>query len=54
MPENFDGGRPGAVSNDKGQMTRDTDRILPGIVKLSVMAIVGLAILTIVILWITG
>ena len=50
----FDGGRPGAVSNDKGQVTRDTDRILPGIVKLSVMAIVSLVILAIVILWITG
>ena len=50
----FDGGRPGAVSNDEERVSRDTDRILPGIVKLSVMAIVSLAILTIVIIWITG
>ena len=50
----FDGGKPGTVSNNRGQVTRDTDRILPGIVKLSVMAIVSLTILAIVILWITG
>ena len=50
----FDGGKPGAVSNNRGQVMRDTDRILPGIVKLSVMAIVSLTILAIVILWITG
>ena len=50
----FDFGRPGAGSNNQGQVTRDADRILPGIVKLSAMAIIGLAILAIVILWITG
>ncbi len=50
----FDGGKPGAVINNQGRVTRDADRILPGIVKLFVMAIVGLAILAITILWITG
>ncbi len=54
LKPNFDGGRPGEVSNDQGLVKRDTDRILPGIVKLSVMAIVGLAIFAIVIIWITG
>ena len=53
LKPDFDGGRPEAVSNDEGKVKRDTDRILPGIVKLSLMAIVGLAILAIVILWVT-
>ncbi len=53
LKPDFDGGRPEAVSSEGGRVKRDTDRILPGIVKMSVMAIISLAILAIVILWVT-
>ncbi len=53
LKPDFDGGRPEAVNSEEGRVKRDTDRILPGIVKMSVMAIISLVILAIVILWVT-
>ena len=49
----FDGGMPDAAAKSDGWINRDTDRVLPGIVKLLTMAVIGLVVLAVVIFWIT-